>query len=429
MPYIKFNNIGDYWKVCGISALIIIGLIARDSFGININKYLFLLLALIPIVFARIKNVAVFSCFLIPLYIGLPGNLISVFLLVRLLFEAIKNKITIRKTGFILTIIVVDYILLQDFFTDYTEVFHLMAALDFIVLALIMSVLRESKAGVESIVAYSVGNFIAGAVMLSATLAYYSLQELMNPATRLGYTGMLTGNSGASMATSIDPNFYAMNTIASISTVLLLFADIKSKKMKILALTSIIGSTICCLIGLSRTFVILLIVWGVLWLLSQGNLKRNFLVLSIIGLLTISFFQFMPTIADAIDARFNGADMIGGNGRVNLIIIYFNQWFDNILSVLFGIGLFNCHTHCTPLMYLFGLGVVGVMPLFAWFVYQWHRCKRSSVNFTFKSVIPFLLTFLAYSAIPAAGAINYTLPLLVSMIVLVRSQQAEDVNE
>ena len=63
MAYIKFNNIGDYWKVCGICALIIIGLIARDSFGININKYLFLLLALIPIVFARIKNVAVFSCF------------------------------------------------------------------------------------------------------------------------------------------------------------------------------------------------------------------------------------------------------------------------------------------------------------------------------------------------------------------------------
>ena len=41
----------DQWKMCGIGALIILGLFARDMMGISVNKFLFLLIALIPIFF------------------------------------------------------------------------------------------------------------------------------------------------------------------------------------------------------------------------------------------------------------------------------------------------------------------------------------------------------------------------------------------
>lgn len=419
---------GDRWKTYGISVCIILGLFARDMMGLSINKYIFLIFAIVPIMLAETKSVALFACFVIPLYVGLPGNLISVFLLIRLIYDAIKYRIVISRRGFLITFFVVAYIVLQDFFTGYTGIYHLMAALDFVVLALSMSILREYQAGTKAIVAYSVGNFVVGAVMLSATLSYYSLQDLMNPATRLGYTGMLIGNSGASMATSIDPNFYAMNTIACISTVSLIFQYFESKEEKVLALFSAIGSTICCLIGLSRTFIILLVIWGALWLISQGNLKKTLWVLVIAVVMVFCFFRFMPTIAEGLLNRFEGADVAGGNGRINLIILYFKPWFETIQSILFGIGLFNCHTHCAPLMYLFGLGIVGILPLVCWFIYQWNSCRRRSGILGFKSGIPLLLTLIAYSSIPAAGAINYTLPMLIPMVALAIPNQLENSN-
>lgn len=416
----------DQWKSYGIGILIILGLFFRDMIGIGVNKYLFLLLALIPILFFKTKNVAVFSCFLIPLYVGLPGNLISVFLLIRLLYDAIKYRITIGKTGFVFTLIVVFYIVFQDLLTGYTGIYHFMAALDFVVLALSMTIIREYKVGAEAIIAYSVGNLVLGAVMLSATLSYYSLQDLMNPATRLGYTGMLIGNSGASMATSIDPNFYAMNTIACVSTVNLLLSKFESKIGKVLAIISVIGSTICCLIGLSRTFIILLAIWCFLWFLSQGDVKKAFTVLVVASLLVFAFFRFMPTIANGFLNRFEGSDIAGGNGRIDLIILYFKPWFATVQSIMFGIGLFNCHTHCAPLMYLFGLGIVGITPLLAWFIYQWNQCKNCCAKVTFKMVIPQLLTLVAYSSIPAAGAINYTFPVLLPMIAFIAEGKREE---
>ena len=418
MQCVEIDVNKERWTTYGICILIIIGLFSRDIMGIGINKYLFLLLAIIPILFLETKSVAIFSCFIIPLYVGLPGNWISVFLLIRLMYDAFKYRITLNKSGFFLTLIVVVYIALQDFFTGYTEIYHLMAALDFVVLSLSMSVLRDYRAGAEAIVAYSVGNFVLGTVMLGATLSYYSLQDLMNPATRLGYTGMLISNSGASMATSIDPNFYAMNTIACISTVSLLFPKFSSKKEKALALVSTIGSTVCCLVGLSRTFIVLLAIWGILWLVNQGNIKRALWVLAIAGILVFAFLRFMPTIVLGLLSRFESADIAGGNGRINLIIMYFKPWFETIPSILFGIGLFNCQTHCAPLMYLFGLGIVGTIPLAVWFIYQWNQYKSCSNRIFFRSKIPLLLTFIAYSSIPAAGAINYTLPILIPMLAL-----------
>lgn len=402
-----------------MGVLIITGLFARDMFGIGLNKYLFLVIAIIPILFADTEEFVAFVCFLVPLYVGLPGNYISMFLLVRLLYEACARKMRIRKTGFILTVLVTTYIFLQDFFTGYTEIYNLMAALDFIVLALLMKEIREYDVGTEAIVAYSIGNFILGIVMLSATLSYYSLEDLMNPATRLGYTGMLTGASGASMATSIDPNFYAMNTLASISTMCLIFGNIKNKKTKIISLISVFGSTICCLIGLSRTFIILLAVWGILWLLNQGDIKKIFMVLFATVILVFSFFHFMPTVVEGFLSRFEGSDIVGGNGRINLIILYFIPWFKTVKSILFGIGLFNCHTHCAPLMYLFGLGILGALPLLLWVIYQWTQCKIYCLKVSLKMRIPFLITLIGFSTIPAAGAINYTFPLLISMLVLI----------
>ncbi len=417
MPYVELNIKDSPWKVYIVCILIILGLISRDMLGIGINKFIFLFLAIIPILFADTKYVAIFSCFVIPLYVGLPGNYISIVLLVRLVYDAVRYRISISKPGFLLTMIAAIYIFFQNYCFGYVDIYYLMASVDFIVLGLAMSVLRENMAGKEAVLFFSMGNAALGTVMLSATLSYYSLEELMNPASRLGYTGLLMSSSGANMATSIDPNFYAMNTIACISAIFLILPEFKSKLSRYLAIISIIISTGCCLVGLSRTFIVLLVIWALLWFISQENIKRAVTFTAIIGILIFVFFQFMPTVVTGLMNRFQGADFAGGNGRIELISNHFEAWYETIQSIFFGIGLFNCNTHCAPLVYLFGLGIVGFIPVLGWFTYQWNRCKSYYGRISFKEVIPVLITFISFASIPAAGAINYTLPMLIPMLI------------
>lgn len=208
-----------------------------------------------------------------------------------------------------------------------------------------------------------------------------------------------------------------MNTIASISTIFLILPEFKSKLSRSLAVISVIVSTGCCLVGLSRTFIVLLIIWALLWFISQGNIKRAVVFAAIVGVLIFVFLQFMPTVVTGLMDRFQGADFAGGNGRVELISSHFEAWYKTIQSIFFGIGLFNCNTHCAPLVYLFGLGIVGFIPVLGWFIYQWNRCKSYYGRISFKEVIPVLITLISFASIPAAGAINYTLPMLIPMLI------------
>ena len=415
MEYVIQGKKQDRWIIYGIGILICLALLARDIIGNGVNKYIFLILAAVPIFFASLQNMVIFMCFLIPLYVGLPSNLISVCLLIRLLFEALRHKIQLSGSGFILSYLIVTYILIQDILTGYTGVYHIMAAFDFLTLFLMMAAIIQYAQVKQSIIGFAIGNFVLGIIMLSATLSFYSLADLMNPATRLGYTGMLLNSSDASMATSIDPNFYAMNVIATLTTGCLLLSQRLFKWEKIFLIVSMLGCIVFCLIGLSRTFVVLLAIWGILWLFCQRNVKRAFSVLAVGIILIIAFFQFMPIVATGLLERFSGADVIGGNGRMNLILKYFEPWYESIETVLFGIGLFNCHTHCAPLMYLFGLGIVGTIPLVGWFLYNWRQCKRYVTKLSLRQCIPVIITFISFSSIPAAGAINYTLPILIAM--------------
>jgi len=62
--------------------LICLGLLMRDAFNFEINKYVFLVLAAYPILCQNTNRVLIFISFLIPLYFGLPGNYISILILV-----------------------------------------------------------------------------------------------------------------------------------------------------------------------------------------------------------------------------------------------------------------------------------------------------------------------------------------------------------
>ena len=401
---------------CGI--IIFGGLLARDYMGFSINKYLFLFTAALPIILVDIKCVIAFSYYIIPLYVGLPGNYISLIIFARLLYEVLNKNITLSTSGFVLSMIISCYIIIQNSITGYISIYNMMTGFDFVILYMLLSATNQYKQEQNAIIAFSIGNVVLGFIMLSSTMRFFSIAELMNPATRLGYSGMLYEKARTGMITTIDPNFYAMNVIASISSGSLLISHKNSKKRNIIILSAIIGNMILCLIGLSRTFILLLLIWGLLYIAGQRNIKKACVFIVMGGLLISGVLYFMPTVVNGILSRFEDADVSGGNGRIYLILKYYEPWFENSLSILFGIGLFNCRTHCTPLLYLFGLGIVGFIPLLGWFGHNWNMFKKEIGQKQFKNYIPIIVTFISYATIPAAGTMNYTIPVLVSMLAL-----------
>ena len=348
---------------------VFVGLLLRDSYGVDINKYVFLLICSIPILFFDVKYTCLFLSFIFPLYVGLPGNLISIFILIRFLFIAVHDKVSLDANIFVL------------------------------------------------IVFYAIGVFSTVFIMLMTTLNSYTLLDLLNNSTRLGITGLLKDETVSSMVVTIDPNFLGMNAIAAVAAGSVIAGKNKNRKIKICIIALLVAIAVLSMLGLSRAYFLSLILWVVMYLFSQKNAKRACAFLLAVIILYIAFKCFMPDFYDALMERFAGDDIVTGNGRIKLITMYADMWFENIGTFLFGIGLYNCHTHCAPLLYLFGLGILGFAVLVLLELNYIFKV-RAGHKVRFKYWIPFFLTLLMSATIPAAGALSYIYPVFLSILTL-----------
>lgn len=404
-------------KVIAFALIIFVGLMLRDSYGVNINKYLLLLVCLIPIFTFDTVRLCAFLSFIFPLYVGLPGNYISVFILLRFAFEALHKGIKVDVYVFVLTFFLSMYIFCQNLFFDYMSIYTLMGAMDFVVLLFFATIMFRDNSVKLVFLFYAAGIFSMAFIMLMTTLNYYSITELLVSSSRLGTTGMLSGETVSAMVVSIDPNFLGMDVIAVLSTGCLLFYKIKAVAQKMLLTIMLVVTSAICLLGLSRAFLIILIVWIALYFLLQGNLKYSLVFVGAIVILYVIFVTAFPDVYAAFANRFASSDMVGGNGRIELILIYMEQWKETILSMLFGIGLYNCHTHSAPLMYLFGLGIIGFVILLAW-IFRLISISKAGCRVKLKYWIPLLATIGMAATIPAAGAMQYVYPMFIAILAL-----------
>lgn len=402
------------WSILVPGILICAGLLLRDAFDYEINKYIFLILAAYPILCLNIGKALSFISFLIPLYFGLPGNYISILILARFTWEFLKSKHGINAEGIIISIILSLYLLISVLFHDNYNVYNLMGSLDYIILFLFvcLTVKYHDEGGI--IFGYAIGTTALGAIMMTATLQHFTFLELMGSATRLGQFGVLQDQVESTMLTTVDPNFYGMFVIALVSSSYLL---LKNKcfinKTPLIALS--ITSVILCLCGLSRTFLLILFLWGVLTAISRGSIKGVISIICIFAIVVFSVMWFFPDMVDAFDNRMNDSTMSGGNGRIRLIEEHFSKWEDSLETLLFGLGLYENNVHCGPLRYLFGIGITGFIILSIWLCTIFTVAKRRCRHISLSQYVPFVLTFIVFSTIPAAGSLNAIFPLIISI--------------
>ena len=384
-------------------------ILLRDAYSVSVNKYLLVALAALGAVCLSTEKYTYLMFFFLPLYFGLPGNYITMLFLGRMLLSYKFLKIDGRNL--ILCILISLFILIQNMVTGFGGFSNLMVLFALFVFMFLFSYRTEWNLS-PMLLSYSFGVAMLGLIMLISTLQVYEMEELMDNSLRLGDANYVADS--AVMHVSVDPNYYGAYAISALAMgVPFLQRKGATFLTKLLLLISLLTATIVCFIGLSRSFVIVLIAWIAIYLLSQRKWKNLLIAAIILTVVAIVLLQVMPNVFDSLTARFNDSDMATANGRTNQIGKYYNAWLETFPSMLFGIGMYNCEIHCTPLQFLFGGGLVMFGLVIAYALTLKPHLVFHKKPF-YETYLPIIATFVMMLTIPAAMLINSIFPLVIT---------------
>lgn len=388
-------------------------LLARDAYGIAINKYIFLLILTPALLVFKEKYVLILWMFLMPLFVGLPGNYITLIVLLRFLIQVIHGgKLKIYKYPFILTVLLAMFIFTQNIAHKYIGAYYMIFIAELFVVYFFITTDYKSYFP-EIMLSYSFGIAMTGIIMLVATLQTYSFSDLLSVATRLGYIGRTT-----EMTVIIDPNYYGLFVITSLSCNWQMITKKKySKNQKKIALIFSGISIAVALIGMSRAFILCFAIWLVLSLLFEKKVSLKIKVI-IVGIVCIGIaYCFLPNTVQAIMKRFASNDMQTGNGRTVIFDKMEKHWGSSVITMLFGIGLFDCNVHFMQMQYFFGLGLVGAMLMLLLVISYWNWMKRKRKRCSVADLIPIFIIQISASSVPTAQSLTFMMPVVISLIV------------
>lgn len=412
--YKKRIKSGTSNRMCIGLMIVIAGLLlARDAFGVGVNKYLLLLLLVPVLLLSKERYALMLWVFLMPLYVGLPGNYITLILLLRFLLQRISNgRFKVYQRTFMLTVFLATFVFIQNIFYNDTGIYHMIFVAELFVVYFFVT--EEHQSYFPNIMlSYSFGVAMTGIIMLIATLQTYSFEDLLSVATRLGYVGRTS-----EMTVIIDPNYYGLFALTVLScNWLMIIKKIYSKKQKIFSIILTATSVATALIGLSRAFILCFVLWIILSVLFEKRLSSKMRVL-IIGIVCIivAYYAF-PDAVQMILERFTSADMETGNGRTVILEKMGKEWGSSVFTMLFGIGLFNCNVHFMQMQYFFGLGIVGFFMIFVLGICYWKWMKRGSGKFSWDVMIPIVIVQVSASSVPTAQSLTFMMPVVMSLLV------------
>jgi hypothetical protein len=319
-------------------------------------------------------------------------------------FLADLKNFRFKTTSFMLILGICCFILIQNIATGYTGIVPMMLVVGMVVILCLFSYRGELNKTML-VLMFSAGVAAVGYIMLTATLQIYEWGDLLTSTQRLG-AGTTNYVDSKIMNVSIDPNVYGTFAIPALATAVPLVLEKEGKaSTRFFLLVFSLVSLLVCIAGLSRTAFLVLVLWSVLFVVLRRSIKGAFLVAAVIGLVIIA----VPDVLDAIFSRLEESDMASANGRTNLIKRFFVAWLENPITLLFGVGLYNCNVHCMPLQFLFGGGIV-LFSLVAAAAISF--VKKSGRRYSLDRGLPFLVTLIMFMTVPAAGLLNFMFPLV-----------------
>lgn len=416
----KKESMHSKWLI-SIIALIILLLSIRDIGGIEVNKYLFLIITGVVSFALPIDKVMYFIAFIMPLYVGLPGNYMTLIFLARFLLD--YRKLRIKTTTFMFCMLAGSYAFIQSFITNHTAISELMFFPGMILVMFMFSLdVKIDKSNL--ILSYTTGVAALGLIMLIHTLQFCDFQDLLTSTNRLG--SVLSNKS--EMMINVDPNYYGLFCIAAMSLGIKFLNDDSAKqvgKARKAFMKILLGICIAVgLIGLSRTFLLVTIAWVLLYLLSVKNMKAFLISIGVLLSVAVLVICVIPGVWDALGNRFSDSSMATGNGRIELIIKYHELWSTEFFSILFGVGIFDCNVHCMPLQVLYGGGLVFCILFIAYMVALPVYKSLKNRSGALQKLLPLLVTLVMSCSVPALALINIMYPIVIAGMCMVQGEQS-----
>ena len=411
---VKKQSSNKYWPLYTYAVIFSVLLFVRDYGGIGINKYLFVALTLFAVCTLDIKKTLCLFCFLMPLYVGLPGNYMTFVFFGRFLLEWKYFKFP--SVMFLSALAACTFMCIQNVMQGMTTIGH-MATIPGIIMVLFLFCYDGELDKNRMILMFSVGVAVMGLIMLLAALNKFSLQDLMSDASRFGREAEYL-NENKEMFVSVDPNYYGLFTISAISVSFPLLFKKLNKGQKPILIISLLSCLSVALIGLSRAFILVLLLWALFALFTQVKLKNVFISIFVFVAIFVIAIAVFPDVFENILRRFTATDVAGGNGRGPLINKFLGEWSETILTLIFGVGMYECNVHCMPLQVIFGGGLVYTVIMALFFIALLHSTSTPGTKKKLMDYVPVILTFIMTCTVPIATSLTFMFPFIIAMFVI-----------
>ena len=320
--------------IIGLSILLSL----RDIGGVDINKFIYLIYIVLFLALSNYEETIYVICFSLPLLNGLPATYIMLFMNLFLIVR--QSTITRKTVGFVSFFVILEII--ASFFypsADYIEIAGYSFAI-FIFFFLMYENLSCEYA--ECIKYYYIGICVFFAIVVVSN--FMSAPD--NWATmfskgwfRIGNVSTIGSNV---MKLGVNPNEVGYYSVIGFFLGLTL-QKIYGKRLFVLRMASMLFIFICGLLSLSRSFVVVLLVFIVIYMLANmKSIKRFAISISLMAILAVFLYLFLdknPQLLEGFVYRFTAEDMAGGNGRISGIQKHLTAFFNNPRGLFFGVGV------------------------------------------------------------------------------------------
>lgn len=311
-------------------------ILLRDIVGISLNKYIFVMVCAGFFVLSNKRNMVYMLMFTFPLLCGLPGNYIMP---IAILFYFLKSK-SINRNQIFLCIFIILMEMFASFFYSSIDLPGMVGYTTTLMFFFCL-IYDNSHYDYEKCVHYFVlGVTLTCAVIVMATILKTPSwqQDIASGYLRFGEIEHVAEED---LNLTLNANSLAYISVAGIGCCVVLLRC--SKFNKLFLATEMAVLTVTGLLTLSRTWVLLLVLLGVLYVMSSNISRKGILqIAAVLGVFVlIGYFVYLkfPQVIVGMISRFGRSDIATGNDRYEITRKYMELFGVNVRTALFGTGV------------------------------------------------------------------------------------------
>lgn len=372
----------------------------RDVGNFDINRFVFISLATFACLISDKSRIYCLLAFLTPLAPGISLTYITSIAMVIVLIR--QPKLYIQPVGIICMALILFIELLSAFRGFFSLVDYLRFAGIFLFSFLRTCDLKNEYDNEGIIHCYIFGFWTAMASVLGQMLNTYSIEQILSLGVRFGNTREILDTAIEGMILSYNPNGLGFLCLLAGLFSLLLYQK-NNKKWYLLSFS---GATLLGLMTQSRAFLLVYTLSMLLYtLLSCRSLRSILSTLFVFCVgassLIVGVLWLIPEYVESLLLRFNDADI--SNGRGDILTYYFNDMFEYVDRLIFGVGLQNytqkygflMSAHNATQEVIIAWGIIGLLLVATLFIVVFYNGRRHNSKANLVQYLPLVMYLFA----------------------------------